>query len=346
MSIFQKTNLFKAGVALTGALLTSSAFSAEVTLRYNQWFPSQHWSQKDGLYKYFEEIEKVTQGRVKVQPSAKPLAPPTRNYQAVVSGIADIAWGPHGYAPGAFPLTEMVELPFTNLDAGASSAAYWHTYEKYFKPAGMHDNVVTLAVHVTSGGNLHMKSSSVEKPADLSGKKIRVQTSVVGDALTTLGAVPISGSLSELREFLSRGIIDGTTLSDELLTGFKVDNYIEHITQIPGGIFTNSTFVIMNKDKWSQISAADQEAIMAISGEKLAVRMGKLWHENDVLARAQLKERLGENYQVSGEELNAAIDKAFEPVRADWFDKAEINGVDGHAAFEFYMDEINKLSSN
>ncbi|MGE4416404.1 MAG: TRAP transporter substrate-binding protein [Marinobacterium sp.] len=345
MSLLKKSTLFKATIAVTGALLTSTAFAAEVTLRYNQWFPSQHWSQKDGLYKYFEEIEKVTEGRVKVQPSAKPLAPPTRNYQAVVSGIADLAWGPHGYAPGAFPLTEMVELPFTNIDAGVSSAAYWRAYEKYFKAAGMHDNVHTLAVHVTSGGNLHMKSSPVVNPADLSGKKIRVQTSVVGDALTTLGAVPISGSLSELREFLSRGIIDGTTLSDELLTGFKVDNYVEHITQIPGGIFTNSTFVIVNKDKWDQISPADQKAIMDISGEKLAVRMGSLWHENDVLARAQLKERLGENYKEAGEELNAAIDKAFEPVRADWFDKAEANGVDGKAAFDFYMNEIKRLNS-
>ncbi|MET3998223.1 TRAP transporter substrate-binding protein [Marinobacterium sp. MBR-109] len=345
MSLLKKSTLFKATIAVTGALLTSTAFAAEVTLRYNQWFPSQHWSQKDGLYKYFEEIEKVTEGRVKVQPSAKPLAPPTRNYQAVVSGIADLAWGPHGYAPGAFPLTEMVEFPFTNIDAGVSSAAYWRTYEKYFKAAGMHDNVHTLAVHVTSGGNLHMKSSPVVNPADLSGKKIRVQTSVVGDALSTLGAVPISGSLSELREFLSRGIIDGTTLSDELLTGFKVDNYVEHITQIPGGIFTNSTLVIVNKDKWDQISPADQKAIMDISGEKLAVRMGSLWHENDVLARAQLKERLGENYKEAGEELNAAIDKAFEPVRADWFDKAEANGVDGKAAFDFYMNEIKRLNS-
>jgi TRAP-type C4-dicarboxylate transport system substrate-binding protein len=346
MSVFKKSVLFKATVAVTGALLTSATFAADVTLRYNQWFPSQHWSQKDGLYKYFEEIEKVTEGRVKIQPSAKPLAPPTRNYQAVVSGIADLAWGPHGYAPGAFPLTEMVEFPFTNIDAGVSSAAYWRAYEKYFKPAGMHDNVHTLAVHVTSGGNLHMKSSPVVNSSDLRGKKIRVQTSVVGDALSTLGAVPISGSLSELREFLSRGIVDGTTLSDELLTGFKVDNYIENITQIPGGIFTNSTFVIVNKSKWDQISPEDQKAIMEISGEKLAVRMGQLWHENDVMAREQLKERLGDKYTVASDELNGAIDKAFEPVRADWFDKAEANGVNGKEAFDFYMNEIESINAN
>lgn len=344
MSI-KTSKAFKAGLVLTGALVTSTAsWAADVTLRYNQWFPSQHWSQKDGLYKYFDEIEKVTEGRVKVMPSAKPLAPPTRNYQAVVNGIADIAWGPHGYAPGAFPLTEMVELPFTNENAGVSSAAYWRLFEKYFKPAGMHDDVVTLAVHVTSGGNIHMKEDAIAKPEDFSGKKIRVQTSVVGDALKTLGAVPIAGSLSELREFLSRGIIDGTTLSDELLTGFKVDNYVEKVTQIPGGIFTNSTFVIMNKAKWNQISETDREAIMAISGEKLAVRMGSLWHENDVLARKQLKERLGDDYILADAQLNEAIDEAFDPIRVSWLAKAGEEGVDGQEAIDFYRQEIDKIA--
>lgn len=344
MSI-KKSKVFKAGLLLTSALLSSTVtWAADVTLRYNQWFPSQHWSQKDGLYKYFEEIEKVTEGRVKVMPSAKPLAPPTRNYQAVVNGIADIAWGPHGYAPGAFPLTEMVEFPFTNENAGISSAAYWRLFEQYFKPAGMHQDVVTLAVHVTSGGNLHMKEDSIAQPEDFNGKKIRVQTNVVGDALKTLGAVPIAGSLSELREFLSRGIIDGTTLSDELLMGFKVDNYVEKITQIPGGIFTNSTFVIMNKAKWQQISEADREAIMAISGENLAVRMGSLWHENDVMAREQLKSRLGDDYIVSGEALNTAIDEAFEPIRVAWLEKASKQGVNGQEAIDFYRQEIEKIT--
>ncbi|KAA0875624.1 TRAP transporter substrate-binding protein [Nitrincola tapanii] len=342
-----KNKLLKLGVLLSGLALSSATFAANtVTLRYNQWFPSQHWSQADGLYKYFEEIEKVTEGRVKVQPSAKPLAPPTRNYQSVVSGIADLAWGPHGYAPGAFPLTEMVEFPFTNEDAGISSAAYQRLFEKHLADAGMHNDVHTLAVHVTSGGNLHMRRDKVEAPADLRGKKIRVQTSVVGDALRSLGAVPISGSLSELREFLSRGIIDGTTLSDELLTGFKVDNYVNHITQIPGGIFTNSTFIIVNKAKWESISEADREAIMAISGEALAVRMGSLWHQNDLEAREQLKANLGDRYIVAGDELNAAIDQAFDPIRKVWLDKAAAAGLDGEELIRFYEEQIKELSSN
>lgn len=327
-----------AQMGVVAVAISSSVASASYTvlLRYNQWFPSQHWSQVNGLYPYFEEIEKVTEGRVKIQPSAKPIVPPTKNYQAVVSGIADVAWGPHGYTPGVFPLTEMVEFPFSVEDAGASSAAYWKVFEKYFKPAGMHKEVVTLGIHVTSGGNIHMKEAPVTSPADLQGKKIRVQTSVVGNALKSLGGVPVSGSLSELREFLSRGIVDGTTLSDELLTGFKVDKYIKHITQIPGGLYSSSAYIIVNKDKWMQISEKDRAAIMDISGEKLSVKMGSLWHRNDIAARKQLKERLGDDYAVADAELLSSIKQAFDPLKADWMKKAADQGVEGEEAMAFY----------
>ncbi|PCI53935.1 MAG: ABC transporter substrate-binding protein [Gammaproteobacteria bacterium] len=339
MNILSKLVL---GIVFFGGMVGSS-FAADVTLRYNQWFPSQHWSQKEGLYKYFEEIEKVTEGRVKVRPSAKPLAPPTKNYQAVLSGIADIAWGPHGYTPGAFLLTEMVEFPFLTYDAGVSSRAYWRTYKQFFEPTGMQKGVVTLAMHVTSGGNIHMRTEAILKPEDFSGQKMRVQTSVMGGALKSLGAVPISGSLPELREFLSRGVIDGTMLSDELLYGFKVHKYIKKVTRIPGGIFTNSAFVIMNKKKWAIISEKDRLAIMEISGEKLSERMGRLWHENDIEAREKLKKSLGGDYQVASKSLIKAIDKSFEEGRKSWFEKAKEEGIDGQQALDYYQEQVKNL---
>jgi len=331
-------------------LISSMSFAAvthaseSLTLRYNQWFPATHWSQVDGLLGFFKSIEEVTQGRVKIQPSAKPLAPPNRNYQAVTSGIADVAWGPHGYTPGAFPLSEMMEFPFDNIDAEKSSAAYWRVFKKYFEPSGMHSDVVTLAVHVTSGGNLHMKNKLIATSSDLKGMKIRVQTPVVSAALKELGGVPISGSLVELREFLSRGVIDGTALSDELVTGFKVDQYINHVTQIPGGLYSNSAFIIMNKDKWQKISQEDQTAIMALSGERLSARMGKLWDENDVAARKKLQERLGDQYQVASSELMGSLEKVFAPYREKWVEKAKENNiVNAQEVMDFYKSELESM---
>ena len=314
-------------------------------LNYNQWFPSGHWSQAGGLYKYFEKIEEVTEGRVKVQASAKPLAPPNRNYQAVLDGVADIAWGPHGYTPGVFPLTEMVELPFITENAGISSRAYWQLWKEHFEPTGMQSDVVTLAMHVTAGGNISMREDVVNSMAEFKGKKIRVPTSVVGRVLQKEGVVPVSGSLTELREMLGRGIVDGTVISDELVTGFKVDDEVHAVTQVPGGIFSNSAFVILNKDKWNKISAEDQAAIMAISGEELSGMMGALWHENDVKAREAFKERLGDKYIMASDAFQAELKAAFANELDTWKATASDLGVDAEGAVSFYNTKIQELSN-
>lgn len=341
--LLKKTLIGAALVCASLSTATIAQASDTLTLRYNQWFPPTHWSQVDGLLNFFKQVEDATEGRVKIRPSAKPLAPPTRNYQAVINGVADVAWGPHGYTPGAFPLSEMVEFPFDNLDAEKSSKAYWRTFSKYFKPSGMHDDVVTLAVHVTSGGNLHTKDTAIKTSEDMEGLKIRVQTPVVSHAMKEMNVIPISGSLVELREFLSRGVIDGTALSDELLTGFKVDKYINHVTQIPGGLYSNSAFIIMNQEKWAMISKADQAAIMDLAGEKLSARMGKLWDENDVQARAALKARLGDEYRAASPELITSLKTVFAPAREEWKKDAAKKGVDGQQAMDYYKTELDAM---
>lgn len=328
--------------ALALAVSATTAFADEIVLNYNQWFPSAHWSQAQGLYPWFEEIEEVTEGRVRVEASAKPLAPPNRNYQAVVDGVADIAWGPHGYTPGVFPLTEMVEQPFITIDAGKSSKVYWNLWTEYFEPTGMQSDVVTMAMHVTAGGNFSMREEAITSIDELKGVKLRVPTPVVGRVLGEIGAVPVSGSLGELREMISRGTVDGTVISDELVTGFKIADDVNAVTQVPGGVFSNSAFVILNKAKWDQISAEDQAAIMAISGESLSEKMGSLWHENDIVARAAFKERLGDNYMMASDAFVDELKVAFGGELDNWKAIATELGVDAEAAISFYNEGIAK----
>ncbi len=331
-------------LAIGSVIFTFPVAAENITLRYNQWFPTGHWSQSGDLYKWFDQIKKVTDGRVLIEPSAKPFAPPNRNYQAVVDGVADIAWGPHGYTPGVFPLSEMVELPFITKDAGISSKAYWRVWDKYFKATGMQNEVITLAMHVTAGGNIHMREKPILRLSDLNGMKMRVPTPVIARMLQKVGSVPVSGSLGELREMLSKGIVDGTMISDELVTGFKLDKNINAITQIPGDIFSNSAFVIMNKGKWEMISAKDQAAIMAISGEGLSQTMGGLWQKNDLAARKLFKQRLGKNYILASDKFIAELKTIFASEQLNWLETTKKAGIDGKAAVEFYNAQIIELS--
>ncbi|KQZ57923.1 ABC transporter substrate-binding protein [Rhizobium sp. Root149] len=336
-----------AGTAGAAAMVAMGrpAQAQTVVLRYNQWFPTAHWSQSGGLYKWFEQVKEVTGGRVVVEPSAKPLAPPNRNYQAVVDGIADLAWGPHGYAPGVFPLTELVELPFITKHAGVSSVAYWRLWKEKLEPTGMQKDVVTLAMHLTAGGNIHMNNSEIRTAKDLAGKKMRVPTPVVGRVLQKMGAVPINGSLNELREMMSRGIIDGTAISSELTVGFKVDKFVKSVTEVPGGIFANSAFIIVSSAKWKQISPDDQKAILAISGEPLSRFMGDLWQKFDDEAKAAYRKDLGAAYIDASPDFIKALQVEFEGEQTAWLNQAKGLGLDGKAALDFYQAQIASVGN-
>jgi TRAP-type C4-dicarboxylate transport system substrate-binding protein len=331
-------------IAVGAAMMATAARAEDVVLRYNLYLPVGHWSQQEGLFPYFEQIAEVTEGRVTVEVSAAPLAPPNRNYQAAVDGIADLVWGPHGYTPGAFPLSEMVEFPFLTTDVGAASAAYWRVWKAHFEPTGMQSDVVTLAMHVTAGGNIHMRGDPVMSTADLAGQRIRVPTALTGRVLQNIGAVPVSAPLTELREMLSRGIVDGVAISDEFVTGMRVEEHIEGVTYIPGGLFSSSAFIGVNRAVWDRISPDDQAAIMAISGEVISRRMGELWQQYDEEARALFRENLGDNYAEAPEALLDELRPVFDQAWDEWLAAAEAEGVDGEVAAAFYRAQIDELS--
>ena len=69
---------------LLAAIFSDPASAQTVTLRYNNWVPPTYFMHAKGLYKYFDEIKKVTEGRVVVEPSANALGPVPRNFQLTV----------------------------------------------------------------------------------------------------------------------------------------------------------------------------------------------------------------------------------------------------------------------
>jgi len=309
--------------ALFGGIVKTT-YAENVELHFNQWFPKSHWSQTKGLYPWFEEIAKVTEGRV------------NQSYDAVASGLVDIAWGAHGYTPDKFPLAEMVEHPFGTNDAGASSAAYWDIWKQYFEPAGMHSNVVTLGMHTTSGGNIHLRSGPVASVDELLSKHLRVPTHALGRVLDNQGAQTTNAPIGTLRSLLDSNSVDGTAITDELSLSFRVTELIDSVTRIPGGLYSNSGFIVVNKDKWEQISPEDQKAILAISGKSISRKMGALWHEEDLKARVRLQEIYGNKYKTASPEFISDLNWIFLGEVEEWIHKANQLGVDGVTALAAY----------
>ena len=326
-----------AGFVLVGGLLGSPTQAENITLRYNNWVPPTYFMHERGLYKFFDDVKKVTEGRVTIEPSANALGPVPRNYQITVDGIGDVGWGVHGYTPGTFPLAELVELPFETKSAEANSVAYWRVYKKFFEPTQMHKGVHTLTVHVNAPG--HICTTRVFASVDeLKGMRLRSTGSGVSESYKRLGITPVGAPVTETREMLSRGIIDGLGFGVEAIYNFNVNKYIKQVTRIPGGLYSASFFLVVNQSKWNSISEKDRDAIMEIAGEKLARNLGRVWDDEEASGVEKAKRDGIKLYDASGDFLSTFKErlKGFD---TEWVGKAKKLGVDGAAALEMYRRE-------
>lgn len=332
-------------VAFAGAALALSGTAAaqdKLVLRYSQWIPAAHFTQVNGLHKYFADVEKATEGRVKIEPTAQALGAPARHMQLAVDGISDVSWGAHGYTPGTYPLSEMVELPFVTKNTQANSVAYWRVWTAVFAKTGMHPpEVHTLGMHVHPAGHIYNNKRAVTKIEDLNGLKIRSTNTIVTEALKMFGATPLPMPVTQLRDSLSKGVADGTSFTDEAIFNFKIGDFIKHATRIEGGLYNTSFFLVMNKKKWDAIQKKDQDAMTALSGEALARRIGKMWDEEEEAAAPKLK-ALGVTYTVADAAMMAKFKSGLASFEAQWIEAAKKAGVDGASALKLFREEVAK----
>lgn len=339
-----------AGVATVFAALTVGAGATQAasqTLRFSQWLPAAHFSQKDGLHVLFKQIEKATEGRVKIAPTAKGLGPPPRQMQLAVDGVADLAWSVHGYQPGVYPLAEMVTLPFLSKSTEANAVAYWRVFKAMFEKAGMHPaGVQTIALHVHPPGHIYNNKRPIKDVADLKGLKLRATNATIFYAMKTFDAVPISpaGGVTALHQGLSKGVMDGTSFTDEAIFNFHIAKYIKHSTHIPGGLYNTSFFLVMNKKKWDSIDQKDQAAIMKVGGEAFAHHLGKLWDDQEKAATPKLK-AAGVEIIEADAKMMAKLKAVMQPKIDEWIKKAKGKGVDGNAALKMYSEETDKVQA-
>ena len=330
-----------AAVALL-ASLTAPAIAQNAALRFSQWIPVAHVSQGAGLHKFFEDVGKATEGRVRIEATAQALGAPPRNMQLAVDGISDVAWGLHSYTPGTYPLSEMVELPFLTRNVEANSVAYWRVYKALFEKAAMHPaGVHTLAVHVHPAGQVYANKKVIRSLDDFKGLRLRATNTVTTDAFKMFGATPLPMPVTQLRDALSKGIADGTSFLDEGVFGFKIEDFVTSTTRFEGGLFNASFFLVINKGKWDAIANRDQEAITALAGETLVRRMGKLWDAEEVASGTRLKAR-GVTWVDADAAMMAKLRESLAPFEKKWIEDARAKGVDGVAALRMFREEISK----
>jgi len=318
-------------VTLGAALGSAGAWAQGVTLKYSAWHPANHWLTLTGINPWIAEVEKVTQGRVKIETLPKTVGTPPSQFDVVRDSLADMAIIVTGYTPGRFTLAEMGELPFSGDDPVVMSPALDRMYRKHLAKGDEFKGVEVLSIFTISPGHIFTSKRQVKTIDDLKGLKLRSPTSTSTQALTLMGAVPILKPSTEAYEMLATGVIDGSLMLRETVKSTNAVDLLHYGTLIQGGIFHAVLAVVVNGDKWKSIPEADRKLVMSVSADKLARNIGVAYAAADKAgdeAMAQAKYVV----EPASPALMTALKAKLAPMENEWIERAKKKGIADPAA--------------
>ena len=200
-------------------------------------------------------VDAATQGRVKIQLYAEEtLVKEADQYDAVVSGLADLAACTADATPGRFPLAEFYALPLLFPSAEVAGKVYWDVLNEFC--AEEYKDVMIVGTPTIAAANL-FSNKPVHVPADLAGQRVRLGGTIEGWVIEALGGTPVDIPTGELATSMERGVADSCFLSWSfgLITGVK--DTTKYRTEL--NMFYRTFALVMNKDVWDSMPKVLQD---------------------------------------------------------------------------------------
>jgi tripartite ATP-independent transporter DctP family solute receptor len=274
--------------------------SAQTTLKMNISI-QQNSHYGNAIDAFAREVEKRTQGRYKVQNFyAAALGAERESIEAVQLGTLDLVMTSTGPIPNFVPEVSILDIPFLFRD-------YAHARAVLDGPIGQEmltkfDSKGFKALVWAENGFRHMTNSKhpVHSPADLKGLKLRTMENPIHiQAYKGFGLIPTPMAISEVFTALQQGTVDGQENPISSIQGQKFDQVQKHLS-LTGHVYSPAV-ILMNKDQWEKLSAADKQAF--VEAAKEAVKVNRARIEDD--------ERNGVSYfRSKGMEVVENVDKA------------------------------------
>ncbi len=301
--------------------------------------PTRSAVYKNSFLPWTKEIEKRTNGRIKIKiyPS-QTLVKSKNSYDAVVNGIADIAWGAHGWTAGRFPLTSVMGLPFMASDTFAASRALNELLEKFPEMAAEHRDVHIISLWATMPYEIHTVKKPVRTLDDMKGMKLATQA----DArlvLEGLGAVPIAMGSPKIYPTVEKGVADGAGLAWGSFKAWKIYEVTSYHTNAHlGGI---PWWTAMNKNTWNSLPKDIQNIITQVTAEMMPLSLCTAVTAEGEKGRKLVQERGHEIIELAPAEI-VRWKATAKPVWEKWANEMESKGLPGRAVLNEADRLINK----
>ena len=323
------------GIVLVSLPAAAQTPAKQIKLKFATHLPSMHHGYKNLIAPWAAEVEKRTEGRVKVTvyPDQQ-LGKLPEMYDDLLRGTSDMAVILPGFIMGRFPLESVFHLPtlVPGDDADPTCRAVrTMVYEKYLIPLYFKD-VKVLWTGRYGPTNFLMAGKPVRKLEDMRGKIIGFGGGRTPPLiLKALGASSESIQSADVYTSLDKKVIDGMLFPLSTLRAFKLTEVVKYVTRVDFGSASN--FTAMRLGAWNSLSAADQKIITDLIPWALD-KQGKTYRNDDELAIETGKKAGVEFIELSPAERQRWIE-ALNPVDKQWI--AEMDGM-GLPATKMYND--------
>ncbi|WP_028714444.1 TRAP transporter substrate-binding protein DctP [Paracoccus sp. J55] len=315
-----------ATLAVVIAMGTGGAAQAELVLSYSMWHPPGYVV-NEAVLPFLDEIAEVTEGRVRVENRAAAVGTPRDQHEVVAEGLVDVSLVVPGYTPNRFPLMEISELPMLSDDASKLAPAINEVFEKYLRDLNGYGDVHVISAFSVAPAQIMTRNRELKTLGDIRGQKYYMSNRPVTAAMTKLGAAPVTASIADTYSMASNGVIDGMVMPYEPTLTWKLDDYFTNTTTIPGALGQAGMALIVNRDKWDQISPEDQAAIMAIGGRNLAQKVGDAVQAGEIRSREAMVGKGMVIKEMGAEALDALTKEVHETIYPAWIAQAEKAGL-------------------
>ncbi|MEO0278720.1 MAG: TRAP transporter substrate-binding protein DctP [candidate division WOR-3 bacterium] len=278
---------------------------ATVVLKYASTTPSVGFV-ADQERKLANEIEKRTQGRVKLQIYfGGSLLKIPEGLEGVSKGIADIALIPQNWFPSQIPLgaaTQYIHVgpPIDKLkDPIQAGRAMWKLWDNYAPlREELHKWGVTIFSVRTMPSYQMWSKVPIRSLSDLKGLRVR-ELGIRGKIMfASYGAIPVTLTPAEMYSALQKGLVDVVCASLDWGELYKLKEVAPHLVLMysnPG-----APYYIINANSLKKLSKDDQETVLKI---------GRDFTETYALALRTYLEGLIEQYRREGVRITEFTDR-------------------------------------
>jgi len=319
-----KFKLLASALAVAALTAVSSPVLAQQSMKISISI-AQNSHQGIAIDTFAKEVEKRTNGRIKIQPFySGSLGGERESIEAVQLGTQELTFTSTGPVPNFVPETRILDIPFLFRDKAHAHAvldgAIGQELLTKFDSKGM------KALAWGENGVRHMTNNkrAVNAPEDLKGLKMRTMENPVHiAAYKGFGIITTPMAFPEVFTALQQGTVDGQENPLSVIMASKFDQVQKYLA-LTGHVYSPCV-LLMNKAAFDKLSAADKQAFLDAAKEAVKANRARV-AEDDAKGVTELRSKGMQVVEVDKAKFVAAL----APVNAEFekqFGKANIDKI-------------------